>query len=182
MTAIRSARCLFITAPVLRRAEQVIPRVKSTLTTGNVVENSGSVASNDRINSAGLLDARSLCVPVWGRGRAGKRKKRRRDDARERTAWCGGAERVFEKLKKNCGGVYRSCGWKNFSDGGFWMVVDRSPNTPPRRAALPGFTTRGFTERIFSHEREIEREREVGKERERELAHLSFLFALYFYR
>jgi len=27
--------------------------------------------------------------------------------------------RVFEKLKKNRGGVYRSRGWKNFSDGGF---------------------------------------------------------------
>lgn len=31
----------------------------------------------------------------------------------------GAAGRVFEKLKKNRGGVYRSRGWKNFSDGGF---------------------------------------------------------------
>ena len=31
----------------------------------------------------------------------------------------GAERRVFEKLKKNRGGVYRSRGWKNFSDGGF---------------------------------------------------------------
>lgn len=41
-----------------------------------------------------------------GRERASERRRRR-------------GRRVFEKLKKNRGGVYRSRGWKNFSDGGF---------------------------------------------------------------
>jgi len=63
-TAIRSVRRVFIITSVLRRIEQAIRRAESILTTGNVVENSGSVASNDRINSAGLPDARSLCVPA----------------------------------------------------------------------------------------------------------------------
>lgn len=43
--------------------------------------------------------ARTMCARADGAARAGRR--------------------VFEKLKKNRGGVYRSRGWKNFSDGGF---------------------------------------------------------------
>lgn len=46
-----------------------------------------------------------------------------RSSARANVGGGGGAgaagRRVFEKLKKNRGGVYRSRGWKNFSDGGF---------------------------------------------------------------
>lgn len=68
---------------------------------------------------------------------------RARENGRHDAPW----RRMFEKLKKNRGGVYRSRGWKNFSDGGFWMVVDRSPNIPPRypvlrRADLPYFFAR----------------------------------------
>lgn len=58
---------------------------------------------------------RYVCQSVRKRASV-KRKKRRRDVAREREA---ARRRVFEKLKKNRGGVYRSRGWKNFSDGGF---------------------------------------------------------------
>lgn len=52
----------------------------------------------------------------------GKEKRGAGDDARggvERGTGHQRGRRVFEKLKKNRGGVYRSRGWKNFSDGGF---------------------------------------------------------------
>lgn len=94
---------------------------ESTPTTGSVVENSGSVASNDRINSAGLPDARSLCVPAREEENGSREKKKEAPGRCARTARSDDAagRRVFEKLKKNRGGVYRSRGWKNFSDGGF---------------------------------------------------------------
>lgn len=83
-----------------------------------VVENSGSVANNDRINFAGLppMLVRYVCQSVRKRASV-KEKKKETPGVR----LCGEVEGggVFEKLKKNRGGVYRSRGWKNFSDGGF---------------------------------------------------------------
>jgi len=62
-----------------------------------------------------------------------------------------------------------AAGGKTFQTAAFeWSSIVRRTL---RSAALPGFTTRGFTERIFSRKREErrERERERGRgERERE--------------
>jgi len=80
-----------------------------------------------------------------------------------------------------------AAGGKTFQTAAFeWSSIVRRTL---RSAALPGFTTRGFTERIFSRKREERREREREREREgegrerereRELARLFLLFFLRF--